>query len=256
MPEQDISSLMDGVCSDLVAPYVRQKEHIFIDVETLYDFKLGALFCLTTKDQYKYILDLLPDYLSSKDLEVCKHFPECNVDEETINRFMDDPVVNKTLSLIAPPRSLVEDLADIIPALNTYNTSKETQHPLKITINQSTFELSDEAKLRLEDYIHSVDSNVEVTFVKYNWTNIPKDVLEMQDVIIVYDIAAFVDISATPVIDCIKEGVFAKTTIASFMQVTNQNCEDTAKGEMNFAITMDIFCNNFIILEKELLIRK
>lgn len=254
--QRDIASLMSQVCKDIVSPYVQQKEFIFIDIETLYDFKLGALLGLTNEKEYKYILGQLPTYLASKDLEISKYFPDINISEETIAKYMADPLYNKMLSLTAPPRSIVEDLEEIITGINTYNSSRETQRPLKITINQSTFVLAEEAKIRLVNYIQSIDSTVEVYFTEHTWSDIPKDLLAKQDILIVYDIASFVDIGSKPIIDCIRESLLANTVIATFMQVTNPNCTDAEKGELNFAALMNIFCNNFIILEKELLVRR
>ena len=250
--QRDLKSLMDDVCKDLVSPYVRQKERIFVDIEALYDFKLGALLALTSEKEYPYILEHLPEYTGARDLEIMKYFPDLDFTEETIEKFMQDEKHRTMLSLLAPPLSLLEDFRDMIAGINTYNTSKESHEPLKITINQSTFQIDDIAKARLIEYITSIDPHITVDFVSYQWSEIPKEILAKQDILIIYDIVSFVA-ADSKFVDCCREGLLGKTTIATFMQVTNHNC-DEGEAIANFSATMNIFCNNFLVLEKELLI--
>lgn len=252
--QRSISSMMDDICKDIVAPYVRPKERIFIDVETLYDFKLGALIALYAEESYDYILSKLDDYLDAYDLEIAKHFPELNTSEEMIDRFLLDECNKESLSILAPPRAILEDLEDIVRGINTFNTSKESHNPLKITINQSIFKLSDNAKDRLTDYILSIDPLIDVEYTTYHWDDIPKEVLMSYDVLVIYDIASFVSMDSKPVIECIQDGALGHATIATFMQVTNPNC-DIDEGIANFSATMGVFCHNFLVLDKELIVQ-
>lgn len=252
--QRSISSMMNDICKDIVAPYVRPKERIFIDIETLYDFKLGALIALRAEDSYDYIMSRIDEYLKAYDLEIAKHFPDLNISEEMINAFIADPYNQETLSLLAPPRAILEDLEDVIRGINTFNTSKERTEPLKITINQSTFRISDRAKDRLTDYILSIDPLIDIEYTEYTWQDIPKDVLTSFDVMIIYDIASFVSMESKQVIEAIQDGMLGHMSIATFMQVTNHNC-DRDEGIANFAATMEVFCNSFLVLDKELIVQ-
>lgn len=252
--DEKTTELLDTLSKEAVAPYVQQKEYIYIDVEMLYDFKLGAVIGLSrNKEEFDYIFKTLPEYLASSDFETAKHFPKCDLKEETLYKFLQDPVYNRLVSLTSPPTSLIEDLRDVIAGYNTVNTSKETKRPLKITINQTIIKLHQEAKDRLVDYIKSIDPHIQVRFTEYTWDTIPKEEIITYDLMIVYDIVEFLRENTVSQHALAIDKSLSQTTITTYKRI-NTNCTDKEDQAIaNFVAIMSMLCDNFIVLDKALI---
>lgn len=88
--------------------------HIHIDLETLIDLNLGALFTLIHSDaEFQYILKNVASYEGSYDRKTAKYFPQLNITEEQIAARRRDPSWQTKVATMAP-RTNLHDLLPLI----------------------------------------------------------------------------------------------------------------------------------------------
>lgn len=254
----EFRDMCDKWNTEVMKPLLKQKEYMYIDLDVLYDFRLGALLSLMQagSDDYQYIMDHLDEYLKSPTLECAKFFPKFGFDDDQLDERASDPNFASVMAAIAPPTRFLGELKMMIRVINTLNASKETTNPLKITINVGKRRVHKFLTDNLTKYLLAVDPGITVNFVKFpTWREVPKDLIEKQDIIVVYDIKDFMTEGSVP--QALLVGAhesFAMTTVMAIRQVekdiTGKDAEEATK---NFVDLMNIFFDKFTFIGKTIM---
>lgn len=248
--QEDISTLSMAA----MRPFMTQREFMYIDLDLLYDMRLTALMAyIKGEEDYKYLFKHIPDYINAPTLEVCKFFPKLNVTEEMLDRILDDPEYKTVLAAMALPTNFMKELQDIIKFVNTENESKETHRSLKITLNSRYKDPHPYIINRIVSAIHASDPHVRVELTQYrDWTEVPEELIRMQDMICVYDVRNFLDVGSTSQKLLLEMDELAHCYIVG-LKVSDLGSEDTQAGLINMQDVISIMCKKFTFVNKSLL---
>jgi len=252
--QQDNAEMRNKISAEIMRPLVTQKEFVYIDADLLYDFRLGGIIStITNEEQYNYIRDHIPEYLDAPTLEVAKFFPDMKMSEQDIDKRLSDPKYEQVLALMSPPTQFISELGLLIRVLNTVNRSKETQRPIKVTVNQRKYMLTDYTKKMIERAVHDGDAKAVVEFTHFeSWFKISEALLKQQDVICVYNIREFLQEGTVSQKLLVNTEEFAMADIMALEQcdLTGDQAEI---GLENMADLMRAFgCNSFSFIKKTL----
>jgi len=258
MDEQQLNDETMKMCGklseELMRPLVTQKEFVYIDADLLYDFKLGGLISTVTNEaEYNYIRDHVPEYLAAPTLECAKFFPELHMTEEKLLERITNPKYDKAIAFMSPPTQFIYELGLLIRVLNTMNTSKETQRPIKVTINQRKVILTDYTRNLITRAVHDGDPKASVEFVHFDsWFKVSKDLIKQQDVICIYDIKEFLSEATVSQKLLLDTEEFAMADIMALEQ-SDLPADQTELGLANISDLMKAFgCNSFSFMKKTL----
>lgn len=254
--EQDFKQSCETFSKECMRPLVTQKEFVYIDADLLFDYKFGTLisFIKNGDEDFQKIRSHIQEYLDAPTLECAKFFPEMGVTEQQLIDRMNDPKYANVLAAISPPTFFMKDIGNCIRILNTINKSKETQRPLKITINQCRYDLHPHVRQGIVNAIRAVDAEVGVDFTAFrNWKEVPRDLLARQDVICVYDIRDFLAEGTTSQKLLVSdEHELAATDIIALAQ-SDLAEKDTELGLLNLQDIVSMLCNKFKFVKKTLM---
>lgn len=248
--------ICDRISAEVMRPLVTQKEFVYIDADVLFDFRLGALLAgMTGESDYNYILSNLQTYLDAPTLACAKFFPDLNKTDEELDAFASDPKYAMPMAAVAPPTKLFEELPVLVRVINSINVSKETQRPVRVTINQRNVLLVDYTKNLIRDAVLRGDANAVVEFTNFpTWKDVPEALLKQQDVIIVHDIKDFLLEGTTSQKLLTTTDELAMTDIMAMVQ-SDLSLEETELGLANLVNIMELMCNKFSFISKTLLMR-
>lgn len=254
--DNETIKLCDRISSEVMRPLVTQKEFMYVDADVLFDYRLGALLATVRGEQdYNYILEHVDEYLNAPTLECAKFFPDLHKTDSELDRIAADPQNATALAALTPPTKVLEQLSVMIRVLNTINLSKETQRPIRVTVNQRRVQITDFVKNAITDAIARGDASATVTFTTYkSWADVPEDILRPQDVIIVYDLKEFLTVGTTSQKLLIDTNELSMTDIMAITQ-SELNSEDTPLGLDNMKNVMELMCDKFTFINKTLLMR-
>lgn len=238
--QTEFRQLCDKMSQETMKPFMVQKENIYIDSDLLYDYRLGAVLALTRGEaDYNYVLAHLNAYLKAPTLECAKFFPDLHLTEEQLDKVIMDPNYFVFMNAAAPATEFFNDLEKIIRIFNTINESKEVTRPLHITINQRRIKIHDVYKRQLENRIHRTDPSVIVEFTEYaSWNDVPQTLIEVQDLICVYDMIEF-----------LQEGTNSQKALAKIPSKLCRTCIATLLQSDKENPTLDDFTNLQRMLE-------
>ena len=256
--DQETSELCTKISAEVMRPLVTQKEFVYIDADTLFDFRLGAIMAkVTGEDDYKYVMEHVHEYLDAPTLECAKFFPKFGMTEKDIDEFLVDPNYATVRAVISPATRLLGELSVIVRVLNSINASKETQRPITVVVNQRHALLEPFNKRLIEDSVYRGDKYAKVEYTNFpTWNDVPEAVLKKQDVIIVYDLNEFLREGTTSqkLLATVEE--FAMTDIMAITQVTSTKVNDVELGLQNLSNVMELMCDKFTFINKTLLTRE
>lgn len=246
--------LCDRLSAEVMRPLVTQKEYLYVDADTLFDYRLGAIMAsIKNEHDYNYVLEHVDEYLTAPTLECAKFFPAFNKTDAELDDIASSSAGAVALAALTPPTKVLEQLPVIIRVLNTINLSKETQRPIHVTINQRRVAITDYIKQFITDTITRGDASAKIDFTSYkSWFDVPEDLLRCQDVIIVYDLKEFLTLETTSQKLLIDTNELAMTDIMALTQ-SELSSEDTALGLENMKNVMELMCDKFTFINKTLL---
>ena len=253
----EFRDMCDKWNSEVMKPLLKQKEFMYIDLDVLFDFRLGALLSLMQagEEDYQYIMSNVDKYLSTPTLECAKFFPKFGLSDDQLDDRASDPNYAAVMAAIAPPTRFLGEMKTMIKVINTLNASKETTNPLKITINQGKRKVHPFILENLKKYLLSIDPGMAIDFVKFaTWRDVPKELVERLDIIVVYNIKDFLAKGSVPqsILESSQEA-FAMTTVMAIRQVDETAMADEAVATKNFLDLMDIFFDKFTFIGKTLM---
>ena len=252
--DEVIQSDISQVSMAAMKPLMTQREFMYIDLDLLYDFRLTALMAyIRGEEDYKYVTQHLDEYLQAPSLEVCKFFPKFNLTERNIDEFLANPEYKEFVAALALPTGFMAELQDIIKFVNTENESKETHRSLKITLNCRYRNLHPSIVDRVVDAIHKSDPNVRIEVTEYkDWSEVPADLIKMQDMICVYDVRNFLSTGTTSQKLLTELNELHNCSIVG-LRVSDLDDEETPVGLDNLQDVLSIMCKKFTLVGKTLL---
>ena len=249
--QQEFRSVCDNMSKEIVKPFLAQKEHMYIDADLLYDYRLGAVLALTrNEEQYNYVMSQLPAYLNAHDNKTAKYFPDLNLTDEQIEEFIRKPEYYTFITAAAPATEFVGNLQRVIRIFNTINESKEVTRPITITINQRTIELHPMCKKALSEIIAAIDPDVHVNFTSYkSWFEVPLELIEVQDFMCVYDMIEFLKEGTNSQIAL--SAVPSKLTRCSIVTPWQADTDKaTPEHFRNLKVMLEVMCNQFSFIHR------
>ena len=251
----ETADLCDKISHEVMRPMLTQSEFVYIDVELIFDFMLTALLSKMPNEEkcYNYVIDHVKDYLAAPTLECAKFFPDLNLTDDQLRGVLRDPKYSAVLSAMILPTGFQQELGTIIRVLNTVNKSKETQRPLRFTINSSLMKLTPRLEKMVLSLLFSLDPSVEVKFTNFkDWSEVPEKLLVNQDLVCVYDIKDFMKEGSTFQKVLSKSNDLSKTNILALENFDH----DSTEAIFNFKAVMSMFCNDFNFFRKSLIVKE
>lgn len=152
---------------------IMQKEfkairHIYVDMEAMQDFKLGALLSfISVKEEMAYIQSQLPEYFNRTDREIMKYFPVLKITEEQIEKYIQAENNAIKLSITAPFTMIYSAFLQVLyHATQNNKYVEEVASPIRVTFNTSDIFYSESAIKAL------------VTHIKQNVCDITYDITD------------------------------------------------------------------------------
>jgi len=163
---------------------------IYIDMEMLKDFKLGALLTLIDSEaKYDYVRSQIPYYNHRLDDDTLKYFPKLSIDPELFNQRLIDPKYQVAISVVAPNTTFFYELGDILFNIINHNhrTGNDTLSIKIDFVTQTIPALADRIKHALKDRIRKYTNIRDVAFYQskdYEFVSI--DYLKTLDIMYLY----------------------------------------------------------------------
>jgi len=117
---------------------IKPVRRIYIDMELLQDFNLGALVTtLKNESEYQYVLKNIYVYNMRYDNLISKHFPDLKRSEEDIQKVLKDPKKQLQLNIFSPFTIVyMKYLKEIFTTLNKVNINHtDYRSPMEVIIN-------------------------------------------------------------------------------------------------------------------------
>lgn len=130
-----IQDSLDQLSKNYFTDISEDVSSIYIDMEILQDFRIGALLqTVTVPEEIEYIQAQIPEYNSRTDLETASHFPVLNkTDEELLEIMKQNPL---RTAAISPWTKIYNNLHVVLKYLYLNSKNKDTVvRPLKIVVN-------------------------------------------------------------------------------------------------------------------------
>ncbi len=125
-------------------------KRIYIDIEFLQDFRLGALIKLISTDvEYQYILSQLPRYSTSHGEPITSFFPELGFTEEQIKAYISDKKNWEGLAMDSPFYENVQAICVFIAKYVEHNNRVGYSAPIDIYIGCTDLLYCIEARRKL-----------------------------------------------------------------------------------------------------------
>jgi hypothetical protein len=170
-------------------------ERIYIELEAIQDFRLGAVICLSKNEVgYDYVRRCIVDYNKRTDDLTAKYFPALRLSEEMIDVFISNPKNHKALVLVSPMNNLFSKIPDMIRAIFEDNRRASVNNPgFEIMFGTSSVIYSQEHKKVIENQIKSFNNLVNVTILNRPLHEIEEDTVIECSTYIVDSVARFLN---------------------------------------------------------------
>ena len=141
-------------------------QRIYVDIEFLQDFRLGALISLiSTETEYQYILSELPKYSMSHGEPITSFFPELGFKEEQVIEYMKDTKNWESLALNSPYYETIKDMCDLIIEMTKHNVLMHYSKPIDLYIGCTDLLYCIEARRRLAVLLLDYLDKINLTFL-------------------------------------------------------------------------------------------
>lgn len=125
-------------------------KRVYIDIEFLQDFRLGALIKLiSTEVEYQYILEKLPVYSMSHGEPITSFFPDLGFTEEQVKAYMKEESHWEALAMDSPFYENVQSICVFISEYLKHNMRVGYGEPINIYIGCTDLLYCIEARRRL-----------------------------------------------------------------------------------------------------------
>ena len=187
---KQLDEVLDKHAAELLAPFQRPVSVIYIDIDYLFDLKLGSLLLQTRgEEDYNYIKEHLVDYENSKSIVVTESFPKLGITEEQVDCLIEDPMIGWQVATAAPKTELFASFWNLLASIETGNKAKSSNVRLKVIINKRGAILSPKMEDWLVRTIQKWDSNTVPIITNYtSWSEVPDKLFDAIDLMYVFDV--------------------------------------------------------------------
>jgi hypothetical protein len=247
--------------NDLSKDYFKQNygscNRLYIDLDCLFDFDLGALISLlTTEEEYQIFRKHLPDYERSFDGMIAKHFPELNFTETQIKERKNDGEYQGIISMLAPSTTVYLELFPMMKSLIIRNSKFDGDENLLVQANSKQLVICPVLKNRIKRaIIDQFQNKVKFKFGFGHIHDFPKTEIENYDIFLLQDIKEFVQ---NPVSGkwLFEDDIFVDKKVMAF-PIMDETLSKESKEEQesvlrNTSIRLNIHCQ-FAYMPKEFL---
>lgn len=239
---KQLDEVLDKRAAELLAPFQRPISTIYIDIDYLFDLKLGSLLLQTKgEEDYNYIKEHLADYENSKSIVVTESFPKLGITEEQVDCLIQDPMIGWQVATTAPRTQLFEKLWNLTTFVETNNRAKSNRVPIKFIINKRGAMIPPKMEHWIKSKIEQWDPNAKVIVTNYTtWEDVPDKLFDLIDVMFVYDLKDLFQIgtTATKRMVHLDEACMKKIVFAYRQHDPDIKPEDLDKALENFSILM------------------
>lgn len=139
---------------------------VYIDIEFLQDFRLGALIKLISTDvEYKYILEKLPLYSMSHGEPITSFFPDLGFTEDQVKEYMKDVRNWEALAMDSPFYENVQAICYFIVQYTQHNLRMGYDKPIDIYIGCTDLLYCVQARRRLAVILMDFLDTVNLVFI-------------------------------------------------------------------------------------------
>ena len=257
---KDFSDVCNKLAEEIMRPYFRQQEYLYIDVDLLADFRLGAVLASVRNEaEYNYVQASMQKYLDAPTLRCAEFFPELGLTDQQLDEMIESEKYERALSVLAPRSKLVLQFPLLFGTFKSINARAETHNPLKLYFN-CPHRVSDHFKAGLLKIVKEADPTVEVYFTDFKtWYDVPADLLGRMDFIGVHDLVGFLSNNTTSM-KLLSEipSRLGSTGIVALVQTDKPNLtgDELDLGLVNLENVMEMMCEKFTYLRKTVLTKE
>lgn len=222
-------------------------KRVYIDIEFLQDFRLGALIKLITTDvEYQYILEKLPVYSVSHGEPITRFFPDLGFTEEQVKEYMKDESHWETLAMDSPFYENVESICVFISEYTKHNVRVGYSKPIDVYIGCTDLLYCVEARRRLAVILMDFLDMVNLVFIPTSLYEFEEVAIEDYDVYMVASANKLINYE--PLVKKFEKMEMANKTIIGLeeLDTTEEELKDANMSiEDAFEATVE-FCNMFV----------
>ena len=260
MAEDGLNSrLMSQVAEEILKPFQEPIHGLYVDTDFLYDYRLGELILkLHDQKQFDYLKSCIPAYEQGNSRQITKYFPELKVTEEELDLLENDVKWQKFVAMAAPRTGFLLRFNSFLAKINTYNHSKELNHPFRLTLNMRKIPMPDKILSQLVQHIKEFDRTIEIRVTHYkNWNEVPEASFNSWTMLLVYDLVDFVRYGTVSQKMLKSEKCLDKIILSPYQ--TEEDFTDPQKEEqafMNFKALMSLMVSEFSFVRKNIPIER
>ena len=183
-----------AVGDDVQNTFVPVFKRLYIDLEALVDIPLGMLLTNVSSElQFNYVRHCAPKYAERLDDEILTYFPGLKISKKDwTSRFKKPDILEKAIHG-APNKTVVNDLADILPRWSQTNKTIDDDKRIYIFIGSGKdYPIPEMVKLRLRNLLCAImPENLVITFINGPMCMQKQELLKSIDVYIFDDMRDF-----------------------------------------------------------------
>ncbi len=183
--------VLDKLSQDYFKAIFRPVNTVYIDLETMQDFRLGALMQLiTTKVEFEYIHAKMEDYNGRFDDKTMTYFPALkDITDEAIDAFIADTTNHRVLSRLSPMALFYDLVPELLAQLNMINQRCEGNNKdVSITIGTGSVIYDQLAKRNLISTFLRFDPTLTVEVLNRPLPKMEEELIGTFDMYAIYDI--------------------------------------------------------------------
>lgn len=246
------------ISSDIFESSNRPMTKLLVDMETMFDYKLAALFgMIKTEKEYEYILNKLPLYSKYKGRQVTKCFPSLKFTEDDVMDFISKESNKKYLSTAG----LITNVTNLVPAqlamfdwVNN-NSPLYDKSPIEVYFYNELFKVSDETSFQIDKSLRTLFPNINCYFVNKDINKENEDFLQKIDHFIVDNFKKFTEEKSVTYKMLLSDYKFIGSMISATIQFEEDDpyLEDEQDERIKATMeAMNVFCC-FMLFNKQLL---
>lgn len=244
--EQAIAQLTSDAAHEYFKQSVTTINNLYIDMEVLQDFRLGALLNLiTTQAEFDYILFRLGEYSKRLDERVMCYFPAIDtITDEDIDAFIVDSSNHRKLGYISPMTQVYQDipgLANSILKLNEF--APDGIQLLTFHIGINSIVLDPDLKQNIINQFKKLGNDIKIVLYDTSLSEINKEVFETFDMFIVNNIKTFM--YDKTIQKYLSDGLFFNKRLLThpYMEDSTGDKKVDEQRFHNTKIMLDVYCD-------------
>ena len=228
---------------DMMAPIKR----VYIDIEFLQDFRLGALIKLIKTDvEYQYIREKIPIYSASHGEPITRFFPDLGFKEEQIDEYLKDKSHWEGLAMDRPFYENVKAICVFIGEYTKHNVRVGYNKPIDVYIGCTDLLYCIKARRRLAVILMDFLDTVNLVFIPTSLYEFEEVAIDDYDVYMVASPSKL--INHTKLVKKFEKMEMSNKTVIGLeeLNTTDEELKDAGmSADDAFEATVE-FCNMFV----------